>query len=459
MSDHRRANISNISNVVAEQAVLGAIIRSPQVYWQVADDLRAEYFTLPTHRDVFTAIREISEAGQRVTMVALEARLPSQDADGILASSYLAVLLKTAEDAGNAIDFAGHISEAANRRKLVAIGKALVRAGESGEKASIDVAAEAEVHILEVMHVSAPKRARRLSESVQKVLTQSGQVQRDKTFRAGLNTGIGSLDEILGLMLAGDSGYIMASQGDGKSSMLAQILAHNARNGYPALMFQMEMSDEQIAARELAAAANISVASINEGNYRVDEWDILQDAAETLKQPEMWILDAPELTIRQIKSHALALKRTVGLGIIGIDQLDKVKAEGRHRDRFERLAEVTRDIKTLAKQLDVPVITLAQRTRGAQRRDDPTPTILDADAPSIERDADWAIGLWRKENFLRLNKPRNGAQAEWDKWQAEMYACKELAEVICLKRRRGKAFEERKLKWDGAITRFAELPQ
>lgn len=454
MSDVRRA--AN-TNVVAEQAVLGAMIQSTEVYWKIADTLRSDFFTIPVHRDIFAAIKEVNEAGQRVTRTLLEAKLPEADANGTMVSALIATLVATAGEVGNVVDYADQIAEMANRRRCIAVANRLLKEAQKGEMAALDLAAEAEMALLDIMHVSAPRRPRRLSDAVKRVVSQAAEAFRDKDFRPGLNTGIGAVDEILGLILPGDAGYIMSSQGDGKSAIAAQIGMHNAKAGLSTLMFQFEMSDEQVAARELAAASGLSVAKINEGSFDAFEYDMIQDALPPLQHPEFWILDAPGMTVRQMKSHALGLKRTVGLGLVIIDQLDKVKAEGRHRDRFERFTEITGDIKVMAKELQIPIITLAQRTRGAQRRDDPTPAILDADAPSIERDADWVLGLWRQETYLMLNKPGNRGEADWDKWKAALFEAQGKAEIICLKRRRGKAFEQRKLKWEGHITRFSDL--
>jgi replicative DNA helicase len=151
------------------------------------------------------------------------------------------------------------------------------------------------------------------------------------------------------------------------------------------------------------------------------------------------------------------MKARGGLALIIIDQLDKIKAEGKYKDRFERFAEVTRDLKRMAKSLSIPVICLAQRTRQAQRRDDPTPHVLDADIPSVDRDSDWVIGLWQRANWLQGNRPdpRGGEEAQ-TKWQAEIHKARGLAEAITLKHRRRKAFQTCRMDFDGRTMRFSE---
>jgi replicative DNA helicase len=154
----------------------------------------------------------------------------------------------------------------------------------------------------------------------------------------------------------------------------------------------------------------------------------------------------------------MAMKRTVGLRALFIDQLDKIKAEGRVRDKFERTAEVTGDLKVLAKELEVPVCTLAQRTRFAQRRDDPQPQLDDADAPSLERDADWVLATWRPFFWLQRRKPDSGVTSEkYAAWEQKLKDSENTAEIICLKHRRRKAFQMRKMRWIGHLTRFEEI--
>jgi len=242
------------------------------------------------------------------------------------------------------------------------------------------------------------------------------------------------------------------------SSLGAQVGMNVAKGGAPVLMVQMEMSDEQIAARELAQLSGLSVTKIQVGGFEFDDYDRLRSANDALVASNFWILECDQLSLAQIESQILTMKRLHGCALVIVDQLDKIKADGKHRDKFERLAEVTKGLKSISKRLKIPIICLAQRTRGAQRRDNPTPSILDADAPSIERDADLCIAVFRKYSWLMQNKPSFGPkyQEEMDKWNLERDACVNEAEIICLKRRRGKAFEQRKFTWDGAFTRFID---
>jgi replicative DNA helicase len=442
-------------NVAAERAVLGACLKSDSAFWGVADKLRADQFYQPLHQQIFGVIRDICTEG-KLSLSLVASRLPEEDEEGRSIMSYLAVLLKDAEDVGSPDDFVPDIADAAARRQLISLSDMIAKAVRAGDKPPMDIASEASTLILDVMHVASPKRPRRLGE-VAKGVGRDSRMANEGDVLPGFGTGMPSLDEILGRILAGDLIFLIGSQGDGKSAMAMQIGMHAALSR-PVLLVQMEMTAEQVAARELAATSGITVGDIQEGAFDFAQRDALKAAEALVGRPDMMLLDDSRYTIRQIRAHAIALKRTSGLGMIIIDQLDKLKGEGRYKDRFERLAEITADLKVLAKDMKVPVLCLAQRTRGGQRRDDPTPQILDADAPSIERDGDIVLAVWRKESWLRQNRPHKESGGEkMEKWEQEIARATGVAQVITLKHRRKKPFEERTLKWVGKLTRFEEL--
>jgi replicative DNA helicase len=444
-----------MSDLNAEKAVLGALLRSEHQFWSISDTLQADMFSKPIHREIFGAIRDLLLGGKKLSIAVLSTHLPPEDDEQRDMPALLAALAHNA-DGLSAADFADTVAEAAARRRLLQIADTIAKAARSGEKTAIDIAADGETGLLDVMHISAPKRPRRLYDLAVSVMRSSNRAQAGVSL-PGFDTGLPSIDEILGLIMPGDLGAIIGAQGDGKSALAAGFL-RRATMRAPGLMFQLEMTDEQIAARELAAEADMSVRELHEGEYTFDGVERLKRATEALAAPELWILDEPKMTVRQMRAHALAMKRTRGLGMVVVDHLRLVRGDGKTRDRWERQAEVTGDLKILAKELEVPVVLLAQRTRSAQRRDDPTPMVDDADAPSLDQDCDWILGVWRKESWLRRNKPSVKASGEEKaNWDREVEKWKGKGEVITLKRRRGAAFEQRQLRWVGSKTRFEEL--
>jgi replicative DNA helicase len=443
-------------NTVAEKAVLGALMKDEAAFWRIVDTLRRDHFTLPLHQQIFGAISDICQEGKRLSMTLLMSRLPSSADDGTLMDLYLAMLVKNAEEVQSPLDYADQISEIASRRQLETLAMTVLRQVKAGDRPAIDVAGEAELQLMDVMHASAPKRPRKIGEVVRQTMSASTKANQSD-FLPGLTWGLPSLDQLCGLILPGDLWFIIASQGDGKSALAMAPGMKAAGDGKPVLNVQMEMADEQLAARELAKAAGISAGIIREGAYDMFQAEKLEEAARALQAPEMYILDTPGITVRQLGAHCLAMKRSIGLALLIVDQLDKLKSPNRHRDRFERTAELTGDLKNLAKSVGIPVVCLAQRTRTSQRRDDPTPHIDDADAPTIERDGDGVLAVWREENWLRRQKPSGKDPHDIAEWQVKMDKARGRASAILLKQRGRQPFETVELCWDGPLTQFGEL--
>ena len=448
----RRKREEPLANVPAEKALLGCIIRNPQSFWDIMDTVRTDQFSVPFHRDLFAYASEVILSGHKLTMAGITTKFPEDMEDGQSMIAYVAALTHNAEGL-NALDFCDAVAETASRRQLIAISEAIEKAARKGDLPAVDVAGEAETAILDVMRVSATRRPQLIEVTSRAVVNAAGSGSDGQGI--GLLTGLEPLDAILGRILPGDSGYLIASQADGKTAMAQQIAMHAALTT-PVLFVEQEMSDEQLAARELAKQSGVSLQRITEGWANQAEFDDLEAAHQKISQHKLWILDVPEITIKQMRSHAIGMIRTCGLGLIVIDQLDKLKADGFYKDRFERATSVTRGIKVMAKDLKVPIITLAQRTRSSQRRDDATPDVLDTDYPSIERDADWIIGLWRLATWLQRHRPAADApEDERDEWERKFQQAQNRADIICLKRRRGVPFEKRALHWDGPRTRFS----
>lgn len=439
-----------------ERAFIGCLLRSPHEFWQVNELVTPECLLAAEHRDIYAAIRSLSESGRVVTITSLQASLPEEYPESGPTIAILMALKASAAEAGSATEYAPMLAERSAQRRLQKLGDWLKKETGKVERSAEEISAEAALLLQSVITTAMPHRPKRIGEIAATVSRQASSAQSGEVV-SGLTTGLGPLDEIVGLMLPGDLLAIIASQADGKSSLATQIGMHNALEGRPVLLFEMEMSDEQIAARELAASSGVPVNQIHEGTFDLSQWDRIADAERALRPVPFHVLDVEQMTVRQMKAQAAAMQRTTGLSLVIIDQLDKIKAEGKYRDRFERMAEVTGDLKRMAKALRLPAIVLAQRTRGAQRRDDDTPDVLDADAPSLERDADVIVGLWQRANWLRRNKPdgRSGEEG-LAKWQAELERVKGMAEVISLKRRRGPAFQRRRLSFHGPTMRFSE---
>jgi replicative DNA helicase len=275
---------------------------------------------------------------------------------------------------------------------------------------------------------------------------------------SGFDTGLSSLDEILGRIHGGDFGVIGARQGDAKTVLALQIARRADAYNIPAALFELEMQGEDLGRRVLAGESSSTVSQIEEGSYDMFAADELEAVRAALVDSKVYIDDRPKLRIDQIRDRCIALKRSKGLGMILVDHLRLVRANGRFANKFDRIEFITGEMKSLAKELDIAVVALSQVTRLSQRRDDPSPQLNDFDGgSSIEQDADWAVGMFRRDRWLKTQRPYDIHSKEGQDW-AEQYAKhRGKIEVRCLKRRRGDDGEMREFTFDGRRGMILEI--
>ncbi len=273
----------------------------------------------------------------------------------------------------------------------------------------------------------------------------------------GFDTGLPSLDTIIGRIHGGDFGVIAAAQGDGKTVLAAQIALHAEQYG-PVAFFQLEMKAEDMAARALAGKTSASVAEIEAGSYDMSAYEELLLARDMLKDTKVAIDDRSKLAIEQIRDRCLAIKRRYGLVLCVIDHLRHVRTMVRAKDKWDRAEIVSGESKAMAKDLDIAVIMLSQVSRSSQRRDDPAPQIADLDGGGpLEQDMDWGLSLFRRDRWLKNQRPRNDEGTEYANWSRLMAECRGHVEVKSLKRRRGEDGEKRDFIFNGRAGRLEEL--
>lgn len=444
-------------STVNERNFIGCLLRSTHEFWAVNDIVTADQFQIAHHRDIFTAIRDLSERGKQVTITALQANLPEEFDDIGPAIGVLMALKESAAEAGSATDYAPFLAERSALKRLDALAVWLHKeTGKKGDRTAEDISAELAVRTQAIMATATPLRPVKLSEITKRVVTFSTKA-RDTDVMPGHGTGLSALDEMTGLLMGGDFIGIIGALGDGKSALLAQVGKHIARYA-PVLNCNNEMSEEQNGTRFVAAESGMSVRQVREGAYDFTGADAVKGAQERLEKLQYHLYTDPRMTVRAIRVRALQMKQTTGLGAITIDGLKRLRTETKHRDRWDRLEEITGDLKAMAIELNVPVLLAVQRTRTARRRDDPIPQLDDADAPTLETDADLVLGVFREHSWLMMNKPNAKAGGEaWDEWEGKVRRAKDTAKIIALKVRSGQPFETREFRWNGPATRFEDL--
>lgn len=441
---------------INERNFLGCLLRSPHEFWNINDIVAPDHFTLGHHRDVYSAIRDVSEGGRQVSTTALLAHLPEEYDDVGPTIGILATLKENAIEAGSASDYAPFIAEQAATKRIDQLGEWMRKQIRAKNKTAEEIAGEAATHLQEIMATATPRRPVKLSDITHRVVTFSANAQQ-KDVLPGFTTGLTTLDEITGLLMGGDLIGVIGALGDGKSALLSQVGKHVSKSK-PVLACHNEMSEEQNGTRFVATESGLSVREVREGAYDFTGADAVKEAQVRLEKLQYHLYTDPRMTVRAIKTRALQMQRTIGLGAITIDGMKRLRTDTKHRDRWDRLEEITGDLKAMAIELNVPVMLAVQRTRSARRRDDPIPQLDDADAPTLETDSDLVLGVWREESWLMMNKPNPKAGGEaWDEWEGKIRRARGIGKIIGLKIRSGTPFEQREFGWDGRGTRFFDL--
>lgn len=455
----------------AEQALLGAVLTNNAAYQRCAEMLVPEHFSDPLHGKLWDWIGRLVEKGQVVNAFVLKA-YAEQDRDlaKVGGPAYLAKLLASSVHALDAPQFAAIVRDTAIRRRLITIADDAVAAAYAPRPD--DSAAEQIERLERGLYDLAEGTAsqgdgfspfrRGLVESIR----QAEAAHRRDGQLAGIATGIESLDRILGGLHKSDLLILAARPGMGKSALATNIGVHAAMrhrteagpDGKPRTvdgarvgLFSLEMSAEQIATRILAERAGVAADRVRKGELRAIEFDRVLEASHAIEDMAMLIDDTAGLTISALRTRARRMKRQGGLDLLIVDYLQLVDATDRRRDgRVQEVSEITRGLKTLAKELDVPVLALSQLNRSVEQRQEKRPQLADLrDSGSIEQDADVVMFLYREEYYL---------ERELDDGDARLQAAKGKAELSIAKHRHGPTGTVH-LRFDGPTTRFSDDPE
>ncbi|WP_372884785.1 replicative DNA helicase [Shimia sp.] len=461
-------------SIEAEQQLLGAILTNNDIYDRVAAIIRPEHFYDPVHARIFEVAAARIARNNLASPVTLKAFL--EDDEGLKelgGPAYLARLAGAAISAFAARDYAQMIYDMAIRRELIGLGHNIAS---KAQKA--DVALEPKEQIVE-----AEQALYKLSEQGQtdsgfvsflKAVTEAVNVTNQAYERgggmAGVSTGLTDLDKQLGGLHPSDLLILAGRPSMGKTS-LATNIAFNVAKAYKKGLksdgsegaidggvvgfFSLEMSAEQLAARILAEASEISSHKIRQGDLTEAEFRRFVDAAKALEACPLFIDDTPALPISQLAARARRLKRTHGLDVLIIDYLQLCR--GTAENRVNEIAEISMGMKAIAKELNIPVIALSQLSRQVESRDDKRPMLSDLrESGSIEQDADVVMFVFREEYYKEREKPGDHEAERMVEWVEAMERLHGKAEVIVGKQRHG-PIGTVELSFEAQFTRFGNL--
>lgn len=448
---------AHLTNLDAEQIVLGKILANESVFWELNTVLHAFHFSRKIHQEIYSAIQGIAIEGKKITLQLIQSRVGPEYDDGSSTMTLMTALIRNVQDIEDINRELRLLTEMWQRRRTIEICDMFKKEALNGETEPGYMLFDFENSVKDITVNSQAEPLRTLGEVVALAVTRSAKASSTGQ-SPGFDSGLASLDEILGRIHGGDFGVIGARQGDAKTVLGVQLARRADAYRIPAALFELEMQGEDIGRRVLAGETNITVSQIEEGSYEMFALEELKAAQELLKNSKVYIDDRPKLRIDQIRDRCIQLKRSKNLGLVVIDHLRLVRANGRFKDKFDRIEYVTGEMKSLAKELDIAVIALSQVTRSSQRRDDPSPQLNDFDGgPSVEQDADWALGMFRRDRWLKTQRPRDMDSSEGREWSEDYAKSKGKIEIRCLKRRRGDDGEMREFVFDGRAGLIREI--
>ena len=472
------------SNAEIEAALLGAVLTNNRAFEKVGDFLRPEHFYEPVHGRIYAATEKLIEQGQIASPLTLKYFFEHDEAlSAVGGAQYLFDLAASVVTVVNAADYGKTIHDLHLRRQLIELGEEMVIEAyepdiETPANEQIE-AAEQRLYDLSNTGELQPS-AIGLGEAAKLAIESAEEAFRRDSHVVGVTTGLKDLDLKLGGLHPSDLIILAGRPAMGKTA-LATNIAFNAAaafkqtvdetgreltDGGHVLFFSLEMSSEQLATRILSERAELSSDAIRRGDISGDDFNRLVVASQEVHRLPLYIDDTPALTISGLRTRARRLKRQKKLHLIVVDYLQLLNpSPGRRSDnRVQEISEITRGLKTLAKELSVPVLALSQLSRQVENREDKRPQLSDLrESGSIEQDADVVMFIFREEYYLEKGEPIQGLEESREKfdsrtadWQERREQVRNTASVIIAKQRHGPVGTI-DLYFDGRFTRFGDL--
>ena len=396
----------------AEQAVLGGMLLSKDAIADVLERLRPGDFYRPNHQSVYDAVLDLYGRGEPADAVTVAAEL---DRRGLLrrigGAPYLHTLISTVPTAANAGYYATIVAEKALLRRLVDAGTRVVQYGYAGAEGAdvAEVVDRAQAEIYDVTDGRTSEDFVALEDLLQPTMDEIDAIASQGGISRGVPTGFVELDEVTNGLHPGQMIVIAARPGVGKSTLGLDFLRScSIKNRMSSVIFSLEMSKSEIVMRLLSAEAKIKLADMRSGRMSDDDWTRLARRMSEISEAPLFIDDSPNMMMMEIRAKARRLKQKHDLNLIVIDYLQLMTSGKKVESRQQEVSEFSRQLKLLAKELEVPVVAMSQLNRGPEQRTDKKPMLSDLrESGAIEQDADMVILMHRPDAFER-DDPRGG---------------------------------------------------
>ena len=458
-------------NLGAEQALLGAIISNNLALEKVEDFLDSKHFTSKINAIIFQTLKKLITNSQVADLTTLKVFLENdQDFIDQGGMKYLLEISENSVSIINSKQYGELIYDLYLRRQLIDIGTGLVNQSYSNfeNDKSNSLIEKVEMDLFNLTNDGETNKGpKKFDDVLIETLTYAEKAYKKSSDVAVLKTGLNDFDKKIGGLHKSDLIIIAGRPSMGKTAFATNIASNivNKKNdkrdvASNVLFFSLEMSSEQLATRLLSEMSNIPSEKIRTGNISKLDFENVMKSSEKLKNLSLFIDDSPALTLSAIRSRSRRLKRTNGLDLIILDYLQLIHSEGKNYNdnRVKEISDITRGLKAIAKEFNIPVIALSQLSRKVEDREEKRPQLADLrESGSIEQDADLVIFLYREEYYLARTEPPEGTEKHV-MWTNKMEKIHNIAEAIVAKNRHG-PISRVKMHFSASNTKFSDLAE
>lgn len=428
-------------NIDAEQAVLGCMLLDSDIIPTVTELIRSGDFYRDDHREICEAILDLTEKAGPVDIITVSEQLQLRGSlDAVGGLDYLASISGAVPTTANAKHYAKIVEEKALLRKLIKAASDISGMSYEASEEAAFVLDRAEKSIFDILQKRSTQGFTHIKDVLLDTFNRLEELYNSKGFITGIPTGFTDLDYKTAGLQNSDLILIAARPGMGKTAMALNIAQYAAvQQHVPVAIFNLEMSKDQLVNRMLCSEVMVDSQKMRTGKLEDDDWNKIAQALAPLSEAPIYIDDTPGISVMDIRAKCRRLKLEKNLGLVVIDYLQLMQGRGKTENRQQEVSEISRSLKILAKELNIPVVTMSQLSRGPESRTDHRPMLSDLrESGAIEQDADIVMFLYRDDYYNPETERKN------------------IAEVIIAKHRNGSTGTI-DLRWFGEYTKFTNL--
>ena len=434
------------NNIEAEQAVIGSILVSNDIFDEISTIISSINFHDPMHQKIFEAIESLVYKGMLANPITLKNYFEDEK-DDLNVPEYLVKITKFSTSVRQAVEYSKIIYDMFVRRELIKISEQTIDSAKLNE---LDTNGQTIIENSERLLFDLAEKGSfnsslvKFDEAMKQTIEMASAAYKNEEGIVGVPTGLRDLDDKLGGLHRSDLIIIAGRPSMGKTSLATNIAFNAAQKLQDSgkkssiAFFSLEMSSEQLSTRIISEQARISSNDIRRGRISDEQFDKFLETSKNIADLPLYIDETPAISIAAMSNRARRIKRLFGLDMIVVDYIQLMRGTTFNKDgRVQEISQITQGLKAIAKELSVPVVALSQLSRQVEQRDDHKPQLSDLrESGSIEQDADVVMFVYREGYYLSRKEPRE-ATVEHAEWQAKMNEVAHLAQIIIGKQRHG----------------------